>query len=331
MRQLMLGPVIYKYNDCKTFCKEFHIGKDDLIITGKEIYNNCLKFNVNEAAVLFKENYGIGNMSEDIVESMYEHVRRISHERIIAIGEKCILEIGKIFSLTNISPVVDLYNNKIEIIKEKELVLVPTKLGIGSEVNNVSELELKENNMKVSLVADELYADSTVMITELLSKLPLDLLISSSMNALIHALESYLSPRATEYTRLFSLKAVEIIFRSYKNIINKEMVMSSQTVDDFLLAGNYSEIAFANTGGDDLDVIKQELRKKDNTVTYGEANYITFMEMLKSYQGIYPDSDIIILSGFFANLLECDTSEVFEQVENILCKLIIKSSPSKRR
>lgn len=57
--------------------------------------------------------------------------------------------------------------------------------------------------MKVSLVADELYADSTVMITELLSKLPLDLLISSSINALIHAIESYLSPRATEYTRLF--------------------------------------------------------------------------------------------------------------------------------
>ncbi len=38
--------------------------------------------------------------------------------------------------------------------------------------------------------------------------------------------------------------------------------MSSQILDDFLLAGNYSEIAFANTGGKDLDVIKQALRKK---------------------------------------------------------------------
>ncbi len=324
MRQLMLGPVIYKYNDCKTFCKEFHIGKDDLIITGKEIYNNCLKFNVNEAAVLFKENYGIGNTSDDIVESMYEHVRRISHERIIAIGEKCILEIGKIFSLKNISPVIDLYNHKLEIIKEKELVLVPTRLGIGSEVNNISVLELKENDMKMSLVADELYADSTVMITELLSKLPLDTLISSSINVLIHAVESYLSPRATEYTRLFSLKAVEIIFTSYKNIINKEMAMSSQILDDFLLAGSYSEIAFANTGGEDLYVIKQPLIKGYNTAKYREF-YMTLMEMLKAYECTdNHNREIKVLNGLLANLLECNISEVYKQVKNLLYKLTNK-------
>lgn len=64
---------------------------------------------------------------------------------------------------------------------------------------------------------------------------------------------------------------------------------------------------------------------------YGEANYITFVEMIKFYQGIYPDSEIRTLSGLFANLLECDTSEVFEQVENLLCNLIVKSSSSKRR
>ncbi|WP_242841833.1 hypothetical protein [Clostridium beijerinckii] len=38
---------------------------------------------------------------------------------------------------------------------------------MGSEVTNVSVLELKENAMKMSIATDELYSDSAIMITEL--------------------------------------------------------------------------------------------------------------------------------------------------------------------
>jgi 4-hydroxybutyrate dehydrogenase len=101
MKQLILNPTIYKYDYCKTFCREFRIGKDDLIITNKTIYNSYLKSNVNESAILFRENYGNGEPSDEMVEAMYENIKKISYDRVIAIGGGSILDIGKIFALGN--------------------------------------------------------------------------------------------------------------------------------------------------------------------------------------------------------------------------------------
>jgi len=327
MKQLMLNPTIYKYNDCKTFCKEFRIGKDDLIITNKIVYNNYLKSNVNEAAVLFRENYGSGEPSDEMVEAMYENIKRISYERVIAIGGGSILDIGKLFALRNISPIVDLYDHKLEIIKEKELVLVPTTCGTGSEVTNISILQFKGINVKIDLATDELYADSAVMIPELLQCLPFEVFATSSIGALIHAIESYLSPRATEHTGIFSIKAMEIILKGYKKIVERGKDVRSELLNDLLLASNYSGIAFGNLGCAAVHAMSYPL-SSTYQVPYGEAKYSIFMEILKVYQKINSNGKIKKLNEFLAYILECDEDKVYEQIEILLNNIIVKKSLS---
>lgn len=330
MKQLMLNPTIYKYNDCKTFCKDFRIGKDDLIITNKMIYDNYLKFNVNNAAILFNENYGSGESSDEMVESMYENIKKISYERVVAIGGGSILDIGKLFALKNISPVIDLYDHKLEIIKEKELVLVPTTCGTGSEVTNISILELKERNVKICLVTDELYADSAVMIPELLQCLTFEVFATSSINAFINAIESYLSPRATEHTRIFSMKAIEIVIKGYKRIVKEGRDARSELLNDFLLASNYSGIAFGNVGCATIHAMSYPLSATYH-VPHGEVNYAMFTQIFKAYQKINPNGEIKELNKFLAYLLECDEEKVCEKMENILNNLIAKESFSLSR
>ncbi|EKQ57880.1 MULTISPECIES: 4-hydroxybutyrate dehydrogenase [unclassified Clostridium] len=325
MKQLMLNPTIYKYDDCKTFCKEFRIGKDDLVITNKRIYDDYLKSNVNEAAVLFRENYGSGEPSDEMVEAMYENIKRISYERIIAIGGGSILDIGKLFALKNISPVVDLFDHKLEIIKEKELVLVPTTCGTGSEVTNISILELKKRNTKMGLATDELYADSAIMIPELLQCLPFDVFATSSIDAFIHAIESYLSPKATAHTKLFSIKAMEIILKGYKKIKEEGKDASKEILDDFLLASNYAGIAFGNAGCAAVHAMSYPLSSAYH-VPHGEANYVMFTGIFKVYQKINPDGEIKELNKFLASLLKCTEDKVYEYIENLLNNLITKKS-----
>src|SRR5471030_840321 len=325
MKQLILNPTIYKYDECKTFCKEFRIGKDDLIITNKTIYNNYLKSNVNEAAILFRENYGSGEPSDEMVEAMYENIKRISYERVIAIGGGSILDIGKLFSLKNISPIIDLYDHKLEIIKEKELVLVPTTCGTGSEVTNISILELKEKKVKMGITTDELYADSAVIIPELLQCLPFEVFATSSINAFINAIESYLSPRATEHTRIFSIKDMEIILKGYKKIVEEGIGVQRELLNDFLLASNYSGIAFGNTGCAAVHAMSYPLSAKYH-VPHGEANYVMFTEIFKAYQKINPNGEIKELNKFLAQLLECNEDKVYEQITNLLDNLIAKKS-----
>lgn len=323
MRQLMLNPTIYKYEDCKTFCKEFRIGKDDVIITNKKLYDNYLKYNIKEAAVLFSENYGSGEASDEMVEAMYEHIKRISYERVIAIGGGSILDIGKIFALKNISPVKDLYERKLEIIKEKELILVPTTCGTGSEVTNISILELKSQNIKADLVTDELYADSAVMILELLQGISFEVFVNSSIDALIHAIESYLSLKATVYTRMFSISAIEIIIKGYKKIIEKGEEVRTTLLEEFLLASNYSGIAFGNTGCGMVNVMSYQL-SATNDLSHGETNYIIFIEILKMYKKKNPEGEIKGLNKFLADLLECSENSVYEQIEVLFNDLIVK-------
>lgn len=321
MKQLMLNPTIYKYENCKTFCREFRIGKDDLIITNKKIYNNYLKYNVNEAAVLFKESYGDGEPSDEMVEAMYENIKRVSYERVIAIGGGSILDIGKVFSLRYISSIKDLYEHKCEIIKDKELVLVPTTCGTGSEINNISILELKEEKVKIEISTDEFYADSVAIIPELLQSLPFEVFIYSSTVALVHAIESYLSPQSSTYTKMFSLNSIEMIITGYKKIVAEGRKKINGMLNNFLLASNYSGIAYANSGYSKIHEMSCKLSSICN-MSYGEASYTVFIKMFEVYQKESPNRELKELNKFLANLLKCAEDGVYEKVEGLLDNLI---------
>ena len=63
-----------------------------------------------------------------------------------------------------------------------------------------------------------MYADQAVLIPELLEGLPFGVFATSSIDALVHAVESSLSPKATPYTKLFGYKAIEMLIRGYQTI-----------------------------------------------------------------------------------------------------------------
>lgn len=323
MKELMVKPTIYQYDNCNDFCKEFHIGIDDLIITNKRVYDNYLKSYVKGAAILFRENYGTGEPSDEMVEAMYENVEKISYDRVIAIGGGSILDIAKIFALKNISPVVNLFDHKLEIVKEKELVLVPTTCGTGSEVTNISILEIKNRHTKLGLATDELYGDSAVMIPELLECLPTQVFATSSIDAFIHAIESYLSPKASSYTKMFSIKAMEMILTGYKKIAKEGLDTRNSLLQDFLLASNYAGIAFGNAGCAAVHAMSYPLGAKYH-VSHGESNYTMFTEVFKTYEILNPNGNIKELNEFLAKLLECEERKVYEEIETLFNYLIPK-------
>lgn len=323
MKELTLKPTIYQYDNCNDFCKEFHIGIDDLIITNKRVYDNYLKSYVKGAAILFRENYGSGEPSDEMVEAMYENVQKISYVRVIAIGGGSILDIAKIFALKNISPVINLFDHKLEIAKEKELVLVPTTCGTGSEVTNISILEIKSRHTKLGLATDELYADTAVMIPELLECLPVGVFATSSIDAFIHAIESYLSPKASSYTKIFSKKAMEMILTGYKKIKKEGIDARNSLLKDFLLASNYAGIAFGNAGCAAVHAMSYPLGTKYH-VPHGEANYAMFTEVFKKYESLNPNGYIKELNEFLGKLLECEESKVYEEIEVLFNYLIPK-------
>jgi 4-hydroxybutyrate dehydrogenase len=204
---------------------------------------------------------------------------------------------------------------------------VPTTFGTGSEVTNIAILQLKAKMIKMDLATDELYADSAVIIPELLQCLPFKAFATSSICTLSHAIESYLSPRATEHTRIFSMKAIEIILRGLKKIVELGRDARRELLNEFLLAGNYSGIAFGNIGCLAIHAMSYPLSAIYN-VPYGEANHLMFTEMFTLYQRKNPNGEIKELNKFLAYLLECDKDKVCKKILILLNNIIIKKSLS---
>lgn len=327
MKQLIIKPTIFKYDTCEEFAKEYKIGEGDLIITNEFIYNPRLADLNLKANVIFQEKYGLEEPSNKMVENMYKDMKDLDYKRIIAIGGGTIIDISKLFALKNITPVLDLFDKKLEIIKDKELILVPTTCGTGSEVTNISILELKTRNTKTGLAVDEMYADDAVLIPELLEGLPFKFFGTSSIDALIHAIESYVSPNATPYTDLFAVEAIKIIIKGYKIIAEQGEEARMEMLEDFLIAGNYAGISFANAGVGAVHAMSYPLGTKYH-VPHGESNYAMFTEVFKAYMRLKPEGKIKQLNHLLAELLDCEMEDVYDVLEILLNNIVPKKTLS---
>lgn len=318
----MVKPDIYKYDTAKEFAEEFQIGAGDLVLTNEYIYEPYFGGLNLDCDVIFQEKYGAGEPSDDMVEAIYADIHG-EHKRIIAIGGGTVLDISKLFALKTVSPVLDLYDGKIPPIKDKKLVLVPTTCGTGSEVTNIAILALNSRGTKKGLAVDEMYGDSAVLVPELLKGLPFGVFATSSIDALIHAIESSLSPSGNDTTKMFGYKAIEMILSGYMEIAKNGKEARIPLLKQFLMASNYAGIAFGNAGCAAVHAMSYPLGATYH-VAHGEANYAMFTGVMKNYMELKTDGEIEVLNKFIADILGCDPVDVYEELEKLLNYMIQK-------
>ena len=324
MQQFMVKPTIYSYETCKEFAEEFQIGAGDLILTNEYIYQPAFGSLNLKCDVIYQEKYGAGEPSDDMAEAIYRDIKG-TPKRIIAVGGGTVIDISKLFALKYVSPILDLYDGKLPIEKDKELVLVPTTCGTGSEVTNIAILALNSRGTKKGLAVDEMYADAAVLIPELLEGLPFRFFATSSIDALIHAIESSLSPKGNTYTRMFGYRAVEMILKGYMKIRDEGEDARLPLLKDFLTASNYAGIAFANAGCAAVHALSYPLGATYH-VAHGEANYAMFTGVMKNYMELKTDGEIAELNAFIADILGCSLDRVYESLEELLNVLIPKKA-----
>lgn len=325
MKQFLVKPEILMIDSCEEFCREFGIGSGDLILSNEYIYEPYLSRFIKDANVIFVEKYGTGEPSDEMVEAIYRDIAGRSYQRVIAVGGGTIIDISKLFALKDISPVVDLYDHKIPAIRDKELYILPTTCGTGSEVTNISILELKSKHTKMGLAEEALFADKAVLIPELLAGLPFRFFATSSIDALIHAVESYLSPKASDFTRMYSERAMEMILNGYKKIAEEGEEARIPLLADFHLASTYAGIAFGNAGCAAVHALSYPLGAAYH-VAHGESNYAIFTEVLKTYMRLRPEGSIQALNEKLAGILKCDKEVLYDELEKLLNTLIPKKA-----
>lgn len=326
MQALRVVPKIFYFDTFKEFNEEFKLGKGDILVTNAWMYDPYVKPLGIDIPVIYQEKYGAGEPTDEMMDAMKVEMDKYEYDRIIAFGGGTIVDICKVLACNIPDKAADLYTGKVEPKRIKELVVVPTTCGTGSEVTNVAVASIPSLDLKKGIATEETYADAAVLIPESLQGLPDKVFATSSVDALIHAVESFLSPKASPFTEMFSVKAIEMIMAGYKKIVERGGNTKENRADllkDFCLAANYAGIAFGNAGCGAVHALSYAHGGAFH-IPHGEANFICFTEVFKMYMRKQPVGKIEIVNKMFADVLGCDTANVYDALDEFLGKIIEK-------
>jgi len=134
---------------------------------------------------------------------------------VIGLGGGSAIDVAKIAaasSVTNIHPREYTLGIR-EIDDALPIVAIPTTHGTGTEVNRYAVLTDPETNAKRGIVSKKIYPRISILDPMLTLTLPTKLTAATIIDALSHAIESYVKNNATRLSMLYSEEAIIKIFR----------------------------------------------------------------------------------------------------------------------
>lgn len=90
-------------------------------------------------------------------------------------------------------------------------IAIPTTSGTGAEATKTSVVINNNNHLKKSLYHNTMIADIVILDPTLTLALPARITAATGMDALSHAIESYVSLNANPVTEIYGLKAIELV------------------------------------------------------------------------------------------------------------------------
>lgn len=123
------------------------------------------------------------------------------------------------------------------------LIAIPTTAGTGSEVTAFSVITDHSRNYKLTVFSYKLLPAYAILDPELITTLPAGVAAACGMDAMIHALEAYISTAASPFSDAMAEKALELIGRSIRSYVaNRKNV---QAAEDMLVGSLFAGIAFS--------------------------------------------------------------------------------------
>lgn len=99
------------------------------------------------------------------------------------------------------------------------IIAIPTTAGTGSEVTASAVITDEEKNFKMSVISYEILPKYAVLDPELIMTAPASIAASCGIDALIHAIEAYVSNFASPFSDAMAEKAMELIGANLRRFV----------------------------------------------------------------------------------------------------------------
>ena len=323
MKPFRIVPAISEFTEFEEFARQEGLNEKDLIITNEYIYEPVNKTLNLPCKTLFQEKYGASEPTDVMIDAILDAVRGEDFERIIAIGGGSVMDISKLVSVASADDKVDdLFAAPEKIKKRHMLYCLPTTCGTGSEVTCLVSVNRTRLGTKVGFGVNDMFADHAVLISSLLQSLPYKVFATSSIDAFVHAAESYLSPNACEMSRMFSENALKLIISGW---IKADKEGAGETwkkyAAEFQRGSNYAGIAFGYGGCAAVHALAYPLGGVHH-VPHGQSNQMMFEAVMRKYKEKKPVGKINNFEAVLAEIIGCGSGEALERLYELLEKVL---------
>ena len=317
--EFAVRPKIHGYDTFAAFAEAHAVGARDLIFTQRVLHEAFMAG--TPAQTLFYDDFCGGEPTDIAVDAMLLAVRGMGFDRLIAIGGGSILDCAKVLALDSDQNVAGLFAAGVQPGRKAGLVLVPTTCGTGCEVTCVSVFDFPAIGSKIGKGFEAGFADHAVLIDEFLSKIPYHVFATSSADALVHALEIYLAPRANAYTDMFCMAAIRSILQGYVRIVAHGREVIQQDAKAYLAASNMAGIALANVLAGGVHAIAMHFGSAHH-VPHGEATRLFLPPVFRIYYEKAPDGKIADIARVIEEVVGSQGGNPFDALDALLARVV---------
>ena len=151
------------------------------------------------------------------------------------------------------------------------LIAIPTTAGTGSEVTAFSVITDHSRNYKLTVFSYKLIPSYAILDPELLTTAPVSVAAACGIDAMVHALEAYISKDSSPFTDAMAEKALELIGKNIRKYVADRSDI--QAAENMLMGSLFAGIAFSWARLGDVHAMSHPVSAFFN-VPHGVANAI---------------------------------------------------------
>lgn len=186
--------------------------------------------------------------SSGIVDDAAKIARNGRYDLVIGLGGGSSLDVAKGVAMMVVNKGTILDYVGLNMFPERGLpkILIPTTAGTGSEASWVCVVTDEKKNEKKSLYSFRLLPDLAVLDPLMTVSMPPSITADTGFDALVHAIESYVSVNRTPYTEIMAGEAIRLISGNLPVAYGKGGDIKARY--NMLLASNLAGMAFTSGG-----------------------------------------------------------------------------------
>ena len=123
------------------------------------------------------------------------------------------------------------------------MVFIPSTGGSGSDVSQFTIVNDVRRRVKMSIISRTLVPNISIIDPTLLTTKSRSLIIAAAIDAMAHAVESYVSLLASPFTEIHSLKAIELIVKHLPQAVETRSI---DALENICIASTSAGMAFSN-------------------------------------------------------------------------------------